>query len=172
MSFHTDSHYREPNASAAAAEELVRLDDAQRQTLAAIADQLIPGGEGMPSATEAKVHEKWIDKAFDARPDLAVDLVRIIDGIDAGDPAAEIARLKEELPGGFSILTTLIAGSYFMNPRVRKILGYASTGPIRRPAYEDEGDYFLRDGLAEEVIARGPIYRPTPGAHQSNGGGA
>ena len=42
----------------------------QRARLGEFADVLIPGGHGLPSASEAKVHEKWIDRALAARPDL------------------------------------------------------------------------------------------------------
>ena len=171
MSFHVDSHHRDAGSDRAPGlPERVTLDDAQRATLATVADLLIPGGEGMPSASEAKVHEKWIDRAIKARPDLGRDLAGVIDGIDGAEAAAELARMRSDDPGVFSLLTTMIAGSYFLNPRVRKLLGYPSAGPIRRPAYEDEGDHFLRDRLAEEVLARGPIYRPTPDADQGNGG--
>jgi hypothetical protein len=173
VSFHTDSHHHDlHDGDAPLVLEPARLDDAQREKLGAIANLLIPGGEGMPSATEAKVQEKWIDRAFRARPDLGRDLVVILDRIDGSDLQAELARVRSEVPGWFSVITTLIAGSYFMNPRVRKLLGYPSAGPVRRPAYEDESDHYLRDGVLDAVMTRGPLYRPTPDAGSSGGAGA
>ena len=43
---------------------------------------------------------------------------------------------------------------------VRKAVGYP--GQKANPPYPDEAEYDLRDGLLEPVIARGPLYRPTP----------
>ena len=50
------------------------LSDAHRAQLAAIADQLIPAGSGMPSASEADVHGRFLDEVLAARPDLAAPL--------------------------------------------------------------------------------------------------
>ncbi|CAB4927787.1 unannotated protein [freshwater metagenome] len=35
---------------------------------------------------------------------------------------------------------------------------------MRQPALPDEADAYLEDGILDVVIARGPIYRPTPEA--------
>jgi hypothetical protein len=43
-----------------------------------------------------------------------------------------------------------------MNPKVRKRLRYP--GQKASPPYPDEADYYLRDGLLDPVIERGPIY--------------
>ena len=46
------------------------FDDRQRARLARLADALISGSSGWPSASEADVHGKWIDITLAARPDL------------------------------------------------------------------------------------------------------
>lgn len=129
----------------------------QRATLALLADVLVPAAEGMPAASEVKVHEKWIDRAVDARPDLQADLLCVIEAAAGREPAVELVRLREQEPASFDTLALLVTGAYYMVPRVRKLVGYP--GQKRRPAYPDEADYDLRDGLLDPVIARGSIYR-------------
>lgn len=138
------------------------LDATQRETLAALADALIPGGEGMLSASEADVHGKWVDRVLSVRPDLAAELVTVLDRAAGCDAREEVNRLHAESASGFDTLTLVVSGGYFMHPRVRKSLGYEAPAPKRQPAYPDESDFYLRDGLIDPVLARGPIYRPTP----------
>ncbi len=132
----------------------------QRSTLAGLADVLVPAADGMPAASEVKVHERWIDKALGARPDLEAGLLAMLDVAADREPAAELERLRTEEPAGFETLALLVTGAYYMHPRVRKLIGYPGQGP--NPAYPDEAEWYLRDGLLDPVVARGPIYRPTP----------
>ena len=45
-------------------------------------------------------------------------------------------------------------------PEVRQLLGYPAGVRARQPAYPDEADSYLDDGILDAVIVRGPIYRP------------
>src|ERR1700676_4229866 len=56
----------------------VLLDAAQRERLARLANLLIPGGHGLPSASEAEVHQAWVDRTLAVRPDLADAVVRVV----------------------------------------------------------------------------------------------
>lgn len=144
-----------------AAAEVRSLADSEREALRAFADALIPGGAGLPSASEADVHGKWIDRTLRARPDLAEFVVTVVGR--GGEPEAELARLRGEDPSTFDGFTLAVSASYFMNPRVRRLLGYPGNAPKRKLAYPDEADFFLDGGkLLEPVVDRGPIYRPTP----------
>lgn len=136
------------------------LDTESRATLAALADVLVPEAEGMPAASRAEVHGKWVDRVLRVRPDLTPDLVRVLDAARGRDPVAEIARIQQEDAAGFGALALAVTGAYYLNPRIRKLIGYPGQKP--NPPYPDEADYYLRDGLLDPVIARGPIYRPTP----------
>jgi hypothetical protein len=62
-----------------------------------------------------------------------------------------------------------VAGSYLMNPRVRRGLGLPGGAPRPKPALPDESDYYLSGGILDPVIARGPIYRPTPESVEPEG---
>jgi len=54
----------------------------------------------------------------------------------------------------------VVTAAYFMNPDVRKAVGYTGQGPSPLDPRVD----YMEDGLLESVIKRGPIYRPTPKA--------
>jgi hypothetical protein len=139
------------------------LTDAQRATLRLFADALIPGGAGLPSASQADVHGKWIDRVLSVRADLTSDVLSVLDR--AGEPRVEVDHWRKESPDTFDAFSLAVCGAYFMNPRVRKLLGYPGNAPRRKPAYPDEADFYLDDGaLLEPVIERGPIFRVPRGA--------
>ena len=131
-----------------------------RDRLAVLADHLISGGDGLPSASGADVHGVWIDRVLAARPDL-VEVVTTVTG-RAGEPATDLDALRGQDSATFDVFSYAIAGAYLMNPRVRGLLGMAGDAPRRNPALPDESDYYLSDGILDPVLARGPIYRPTP----------
>jgi hypothetical protein len=137
-----------------------KFDAARRAVLAAIADVLIPKGDGMPSASDAGVAARWLDEVLRLRPDFGPPLATVLDGVKGVDPAAAVARLRAEDPAGFGVLAEVVAGGYFLNPEVRKAIGYPGqqSVPIQ---HEDPPDY-EQDGLIASVISRGRVYRPTP----------
>jgi hypothetical protein len=136
------------------------LNDEQRATLAAVADVLIPQTETMPAASEVQLHGRWIDKALAARPDLADTLRKFLDDAAGVDPANAVTTFVKEAPAEFEDVLLLVTCSYYMNPKVRKRLRYP--GQKANPPYPDEADYYLRDGLLDPVIDRGPIYVAAP----------
>ena len=131
----------------------------QRATLGALADVLIPSGEGLPSASQAGVAERWLDEVLTALPEVAEPLAALLQALRGEEPSAAVARLQIEDPAGFDLLCTVVAGAYFLNPDIRQMIGYPGQQalPIQ---VEDPPDY-EQDGLLASVIARGPIYRPT-----------
>jgi hypothetical protein len=134
------------------------FDSDERAVLAGLADILIPAGEGFLSASEAGVASDGLDRVLSFRPELAVDLKRILKSAE-GQPAVEfVAGLRVKDPAGFGILAELVPGAYFLNAQVRAKLGYHGQDP--RPI-NPRPDY-LDDGLLQSVVDRGPIYRPTP----------
>ena len=136
----------------------MNLTEEQRLTLERLANVLIPSGEGLPSASEAGVAGPGLDRVLAARPDLAGALPALLEMALHRDPAEVIDELQTEDPAAFAVLAELVPGAYFLNPEVRKALGYhgQNAQPIDpHPDYED-------NGLLRSVIERGPIYRPTP----------
>ena len=135
------------------------LSDDRRETLSALADALLPGDDGMPSASDAGVTSRWIDRALESRPDLTETLAEILDAARGEDPAAFLERLEKTEPARLETLQLLVAGSYFMSPRTRKVLGYP--GQTQHPVLPGEAAYYGPDELLAQVRARGEIYRAT-----------
>jgi hypothetical protein len=136
--------------------------DADRRALvAALGDVLIPSGDGMPSASEAGVAERWLDEVLALRPDFGPPLIAVLDGVKGIDPADAVAKLRSDDPAGFGVLAEVVAGGYFLNPDVRSAIGYPGQQAV--PIVAEQPPDYEQEGLIASVIARGPIYRPTPG---------
>jgi hypothetical protein len=136
----------------------VSFDAAQRAVLAGLADVLIPAGDGMPSASAAGVAEGGLDMVLAAVPALGPGLVEVLAGAAGREPAEVVAGLARTDPAGYGVLTEVVAAAYFMNPEVRRAVGYTGQGATPMDPRVD----YMEDGLLESVIRRGPIYRPTP----------
>jgi hypothetical protein len=133
------------------------VSDERRAQLGAIADQLIPAGSGMPSASEAGVAGQYLDEVLAARPDLAEPLDAALASVEgAGDP---IAALRADALA-WGVITAVVPAAYFLNPEMRAAIGYP--GLEARPIDPDAAPDYLEDGLLDSVVARGPVYRPTP----------
>ena len=139
----------------------VSFVEAQRTTLGRLADELIPAGDGMPSASQADVAGRWLDEVIRLRPDLGPKLAGILERFTAIDADVAIASLQTSDPDGFFVLTEVVAGGYFLNPEVRRAIGYPGQQSV--PIVPEDPPDYERDGLLAPVLARGPIYRPTPG---------
>jgi hypothetical protein len=130
------------------------IPPAQRATLAALADVLIP------TASQAGVAERWLDEVLIALPELSEPLTALLQKLESQAPTGAIAKIQQEDPGGFDLLCTVVAGAYFLNPEIRRTIGYPGQQAVPIQV-EDPPDY-EQDGLLASVISRGPIYRPTP----------
>lgn len=138
-----------------------RIDEAHRGTLADLADVLVPAAEGMPAASEAGVAGAGLDQVLAARPDLRATLEGLLAGAAGADPRAEVNRLAAEAPDAFATLALVVTGGYYLDPEVRRRIGYP--GQVPNPAAPGEAEHDLRGGLLDPVLARGPLYRATPG---------
>ncbi|XVQ89121.1 hypothetical protein ACQP2K_17405 [Microbispora siamensis] len=136
------------------------LSDTSRTRLAALADVLIPGGSGLPSATEADVAGQWINRALGANPDLADPVAHVL-AIE-GEPGEVLEQLRLRDRDVFDGFAFAVGGAYFMNPAVRRALGYPGVAPRRLPAAEGEAEYYLEDDILAPVLDRGPVYRQVP----------
>ncbi|GAA1786838.1 hypothetical protein HC028_26435 [Planosporangium flavigriseum] len=133
------------------------LGDASRARLAELADVLIPGGSGLPSASAADVAGQWINRVLAAHAGLAEAVAQVL--AIPGAPDEVLRNLDRE---AFETFAFAVAGAYFMNPTVRNALGYPGIAPRRMPSAEGEAEYYLEDGILNPVIERGPIYRQAP----------
>jgi hypothetical protein len=137
--------------------EPVQLTSDQRVTLTALADVIVPSTGGMPSASEADPTGRWLDRVLRARPDLVTPLRHLLDRAADCDPEEEVRRLSGEDPDGFGVLVLVVTGSYYLNVKVRRRIGYPGQNAV--PPYPDEADYYLDGGLLDPVRSRAPFYR-------------
>ena len=136
------------------------VDAGMRATLRGLADVLLPAQHRMPAASAVDVAGEGLDRVLAARPDLAAPLASVLATATGREPAAEVGRLRAQDQAGFLALASACLGAYYLDPGVRGLIGY----PGQEPSLPDPGeaDRDLGDDLLAPVLARGPVYRPTP----------
>jgi len=132
--------------------------DEQRAILRRLGDTLAPASDTMPSFSEADTSGRFLTRAFEALPHLGPAALAAADGLGKAKPHEYLQQLSAEQPETFSALHLILVGAYLINRRVWRRLGYPGRKPT--PVLEDEADFYLEGGLLDQVIARGPIYRP------------
>ena len=133
------------------------FNEVQRERLRVLADVLILGGAGLPSASEAAHFDDAVDRTLGARPDLLDVVLPMI--MRPAEPQAALDQLQDEDPGAFELFAYAVAAAYLMTPQVRRLLGYPGIAPRREPPHAGEAEYYLEDEILSPVIGRGPIYR-------------
>jgi hypothetical protein len=137
------------------------LDESLRRKLAAVADELIPATDGMPSPSSVDIGGTQLDLVLAARPDLEVDLRRalvVAEGVE--DPIAWLVTLAANDPDAHGALVLAVCAGYYLHREVQRRLGYPGQVPeeVSVAALPD----YVHEELLERVYERGPIYRPTP----------
>lgn len=129
-------------------------------TYFAIADFLIPAHGKMPKFSDVCSYAD-VEKSLDFRIDLKEGFAR---GITADLPAGaekQLEALNKEDSEAFTAVTTITIATYYMNPKVRELIGYPGQESV---SYDPQAtQVYLTNGSLGRVIARGRKYRPTPG---------
>jgi hypothetical protein len=139
------------------------VSDGTRKDLETVGDYLIPEAHGMPAASAMDVGTTQLDAVLASRPDLAPLLERALADADLDDVAGFVTALESENPEAYGALTLAIVAGYYMHPEVHRLIGYA--GQVPKDAQRMGEHEIYQEGLmdlAEKVLERGPIYRPTP----------
>lgn len=137
-----------------------KLEDTLRRTFLAIADVLIPETEGMPAASQVGVGGDILDRMLALRPDLREGFIRGLRAA-AGKPPIEAAEtLNRDDPTALGAIGLVASAGYYMSPQVRALIGYP--GQESRPADPDVTPEYVANGMLQQVIDRGPIFKPTP----------
>jgi hypothetical protein len=138
-------------------QEHTRIGAEQRARLARLAEELIPEGEGMPSAGAAEVAGTQLDKVLQVRPDLSWSLLRAL-ASEVDSPAESwLQDLERRDPEAHEAVVLAILGGYYLHPAVRERLGYR--GQRGEELRSDEYLEYVTEGLLDPVIERGPIFR-------------
>lgn len=137
-----------------------KLDDSLRSTFLALADALIPEAEGMPAASQVGVGGEILDRMLGLRPDLRDAFMRGL-RTAAGKPAAAAAEaLNRDDQTALGAIGLVAAAGYYMSPKVRALIGYP--GQESRPADPEATPEYVANGMLQQVIDRGLIFKPTP----------
>jgi len=137
-----------------------KLDDSLRRTFLAIADVLIPEAEGMPMASQVGVGGEILDRMLALRPDLREAFLRGLRAAAGKPPAAAAETLNRDDPAALGAIGLVASAGYYMSAQVRELIGYP--GQESRPADPDATPEYVANGMLQQVIDRGPIFKPTP----------
>jgi hypothetical protein len=134
----------------------VSLDAAERATLAAVADRLIPAAHGMPSAGEVLGDDR-LRFVLNARPDL-MDPLRVALRAELGDDVgARLDALGRDEPATLGVLQLVIVAGYYTDRAVRERIGYPGQMALELRSWEYPA--YLEEGLIDAVLARGQVWR-------------
>lgn len=137
------------------------LTERQRERLVLLGDGLIPPTGDLPGAGTLLATTDLAAKALSARPDLAEPLARALDNeaigqvheLGAGDPQAWLAAI------------TIIAGGYYLDPRVRARIGYE--GQIAKAVRPDNYPAYIAEGLLDHLLDGDWLARRHAGASET-----
>jgi choline dehydrogenase-like flavoprotein len=121
-----------------------------RKRLNAVAEVVIPAGEGMPSASEVDVAGNLLDRVSALLPELAENLSRVFDR-HVEDPEEWLKGMSAADPEGYRSVLLAIAASYYLDDEVRRRIGYP--GQPSMPVRANELPEYVAEDLLEQVIA-------------------
>ncbi len=148
------------NAAAVDAALQPMLTTAEHRRLVEIADWLIPQVDDLPGAG-AMVDAAALKRLFSVRADLVEALRRALAG-DMVAPATLVGHLSANDPVAHEALLTTVAGIYYLDPEVRKRIGY--DGQDALPVTPDRYPAYLADGLLDHLFEDGWLKRWEAGA--------
>jgi hypothetical protein len=137
--------------------------NATRTGLEKVGDHLIPEAHGMPSAGTMGVGTSQLDVVLASRPDLSPLLERAFVDAEIDDIGAFLSGLEAGDPEAYGAVTLAIVAGYYMHPEVHRLIGYP--GQVAKDVQRMSEREIYQEGLmdlAQKVVERGPIYRPTP----------
>ena len=150
------------------ADPLASLDAAERATLSAVADRLIPAAHGMPSAADVLGDDR-LRFVLNARRDLIEPLRAALRSELGDDVQARLDALGRDEPSTLGAVQLVIVAGYYTDRRVRELIGYPGQAAIELRSWEYP--VYLEEGLIDAVLARGSLWRdPATGQRAVNAG--
>ena len=150
------------------AEVFASLDAAERATLSAVADRLIPAVDAMPSAADV-VGDDRLRFVLNARPDLVEPLKAALRADLGDDVEARLETLGRDDPSSLGALQLVIVAGYYTDRRVRELIEYPGQMALELRSWEYPA--YLEEGLIDAVLARGPSWRdPSTGQRAAAAG--
>jgi hypothetical protein len=135
--------------------------DDEHQLIGVLADLVIPRGDSMPSATAVDVHTSGVEGVVRLRPDLIEPVTALLRRASERRPA-DLQELIGIDAGQFNAFAELVAGAYYLDPRVEAQTGYRGRTAI--PVGNVDLQEIQLQGLVAPVVDRGNSWRVTPGS--------
>jgi hypothetical protein len=136
------------------------LTSAEINRLRRLADVLIPGSRPSPPATALPDFDELLVQAASALGPELPALRRALELLPAMVDWDSLRSWNAKSPDEFELVSTLVAGAYFMSPDVLRSIGYATGQRSRAPTGQSANE--LGDGLLDDVMERGPVYKVVP----------
>lgn len=132
------------------------LSPSKLAALRAVAIVLIPGDDRSPAAESLTDLEDLLQRAATAIGAERASLHNAIAMLPDGVTWDSIGKFADDEPVAFELISTVVAGAYFMSPIVLKSLGYP-VGPRSAPPFDLAADE-LSSGVLAPVLERGRTY--------------
>lgn len=127
----------------------------EREALKHIIDMLIPGGAGMPPASEAETLSNT-DRVSKYNPELARETKTLISKIDVMNERS-IQDIKNRYPEHFASVSEMTARAYFLDTSVTQTLNYQDRPTI--PLDDEATRVKELQKLVAPVAERGNVWR-------------
>ena len=127
------------------------LSKAQREIIARLAAEILPGTESQPSAASIDIAGSPLDRVLRLAPETQHLLDHLL-GAYSGNPETFLEALSDD---AFNALMTVICAAYVMDPEVRKALGYEGQQALT----PNRGGFGAED-LVIEMMGEPKRYRP------------
>jgi hypothetical protein len=126
-----------------------------------LADIMLPAGHGMPSASEVRAVDSYLDEVLGWRDDLRQPLVEALAALDPATFTVDrLSAFLAEDEDAYTALTTVVAACYYLSPVVRDRIGYP--GQVAKTYDPFAYTEWVAEGLLDPVVERGPIWRKVP----------
>ena len=123
-----------------------------------LADIMLPAAHGMPSASEVRAVDSYLDEVLEWRDDLSQPLVEALAALDPATFTVErLSAFLSENEDAYTALTTVVAACYYLSPVVRDRIGYP--GQVAKTYDPFAYTEWVAEGLLDPVVERGPIWR-------------
>lgn len=135
------------------------ITDDETAALLRIADCLIPESGENPKASDVEDFLPYLQLALAARADVfghVLAAARSLDDVPDADLWTALRAMWTDDRTAFDQLSGVLAGAYFMTPRVKTLIGYP--GQHRDAAGFEDAANELETGILDPVVERGPIY--------------
>ncbi|WP_375479770.1 hypothetical protein [uncultured Jatrophihabitans sp.] len=140
------------------------LSPGQFDQLRAVARVLIPGDGHSPAANELNDYDELLRRAVDALGPEADALCHALTRLPANVELAVLEGFALDEAAAFDLISTAVAGAYFMSEHVLQSIGY----PVgaRHAAPHDRAAEELGNGLLDPMLARDPLVVLPPATAQ------